>query len=60
MEILITVTDPKGEITIRRDKEGGRFIQIYLDPPIDKEIINEAIDRMENLKALKELDEKED
>ncbi|MCJ7828671.1 MAG: RsmD family RNA methyltransferase [Dehalococcoidia bacterium] len=47
MEILITVTDPKGEITIRRDKEGGRFIQIYLDPPIDKEIINQAIELIE-------------
>lgn len=47
MEILITVTDKKGEITIRRDNAGGRFIQGYEKAPVLPEIVDRAIDLIE-------------
>ena len=47
MEILITVTDKTGEITIRRDKEGKRWQSIYESPPINEGVLDDAIDLIE-------------
>ena len=51
-ELIIIARDNKGEVTIHRDKEGGRFITGYGEESFDTDILDQAIDLIE--KAYKE------